>query len=433
MLDRSQLREDTQRIRALLEARGYQLDTKHFLTLDKNQKSCLRALQDLQTERRARAKEFEALVKQGKSPDEARAQLGLNQKGADSHTQKLESAREALKKADTQLHNMMLEIPNIPDPTVHAGNDETDNKPLNTSDIPIPTFDFEPKDHTALAGTSLDTQLAAQLTGARFMVLRGNLARLHRALGQFMLDYHTNDGYEEVYVPYIASSASLHGTGQLPKFEEDLFALADNDWYLIPTAEVPLTNLYADQILEHKELEKPVKLVAHTPCFRREAGSYGRDTQGVLRQHQFDKVELVHICQPSQAEDTFKVLNKQVASILTELDLPYRTVALCTGDLGFAATCTIDYEVWLPSQNKYREISSCSHFGDFQARRMNLRWRTAEDNKIMYAHTLNASGVAVGRCMAALLENNQQADGTVRVPKALVRYMDGARTMKLNH
>jgi seryl-tRNA synthetase len=432
MLDKTLLRDDAEHVAGLLSGRGYQLDVGRFHVLDEAQRECARAVQDLQTQRRAQAKEFEALVRQGKSPDEARAELG-SVADAGGHEDKLKRANEALRAANEQLNAFMLEIPNIPHTEAPKGESEADNKQLGLSQMKPPKFGFEFKDHVALAGVSLDAELAANLAGARFMVLRGTLARLHRALTQFMLDMNGKAGYEEVYVPYIANAASMRGTGQLPKVGEDLFALKDNDWYLIPTGEVPLTNLYADRILEQEELEQPIRLMAHTPCFRREAGNYGRDTHGVLRQHQFDKVELVHICMPEHSNNAFDGLNAQVAAVLTALELPYREVALCTGDLGFAATRTIDYEVWFPSQDQYREVSSCSHFGDFQARRMGLRWRDKSTKKIGFAHTLNGSGVAVGRCMAALLENHQQADGSVLLPKVLAAYMGGTRELQLGN
>lgn len=433
MLDRSRLRDESEEISALLKTRGYQLEIAIFNQLDTRHKSYQQQVQDLLTERKAHAKKFEELIQQGKSADEARTILNTKTGKSDKQDKALSHARQMLKEADEQLQAFMLEIPNIPDAKVVPGKSEADNKVLALSQLKPTQFNFKPKDHVALSGADLDTELAASLVGARFMVLRGNLARLHRVLGEFMLDYQSKAGYEEVYVPYIANSSALRGTGQLPKFEEDLFKLENTDWYLIPTAEVPLTNLYAKRILDYGELEQPIKLVARTPCFRSEAGNYGRDTRGVLRQHQFEKVELVLIVQPLYAQDAFVSLGAQVSGILTALELPFREVALCSGDLGFSSQYTIDYEVWLPSQNKYREISSCSNFGDFQARRMNLRWRDKSSAKNVFPHTLNASGVAIGRCMAALLENHQQADGTVKIPKALMPYLNNEDVLTLKH
>jgi seryl-tRNA synthetase len=314
---------------------------------------------------------------------------------------------------------------------VPAGTSEDDNVEIRRWGEPR-TFDFEVKDHVDVGAAlgMLDFEMAAKITGSRFAVMRSDLARLHRALIQFMLNTHIEEhGYSEIYVPYLVNAASLRGTGQLPKFEQDLFKVpvdkdsGNSDLYLIPTAEVPVTNIARDEILNDADLHQ--KYVAHTPCFRSEAGSYGRDTRGMIRQHQFEKVELVHICRPDRSTEVLEELIGHAETILQKLDLPYRTVVLCGGDLGFSAHKTYDIEVWLPGQQKYREISSCSNMWDFQARRMQARWRNPETGKPELAHTLNGSGLAVGRTLVAILENYQNADGTVTVPEALVPYMGG--------
>lgn len=325
----------------------------------------------------------------------------------------------------------MMSMPNTPHDSVPDGKDEEDNREERIWGE-IPTFDFEPKDHVDLGEgvKQLDFDTAAKVTGSRFVSMSGGLARLHRALTQFMLDTHIAEhGYTEVYVPYIVNGDSLRGTGQLPKFEEDLFKLEGTDYYLIPTAEVPVTNLVRDVILDADQL--PVKYVAHTPCFRSEAGAYGRDTRGMIRQHQFDKVELVCVVKPEDAFDMLEELTGHAEKILQKLNLPYRLVTLCTGDIGFSSTKTYDIEVWLPGQAKYREISSCSCFGDFQARRLQARWRNPETGKPELANTLNGSGLAVGRTLVAVLENYQQADGSIKVPEVLQPYMGGITELKL--
>ena len=334
--------------------------------------------------------------------------------------------KEKLQAVQGELNDLLLGVPNIPDATVPEGVSEEENELVKTWGEPR-QFDFEAKDHVELAAAlnGIDFEMAAKLTGARFATMRGPVARLHRALIQFMLDVQTDEhGYEEVYVPYIVNSDTLRGTGQLPKFEEDLFKVsAEHDWYLIPTAEVPITNLARGEILEPEQL--PVKQTAHTPCFRSEAGSYGRDTRGMIRQHQFEKVELVQLVEPGKSFEALDELTGHAEVILQRLELPYQVVALCGGDLGFSATKTYDLEVWLPGQQKYREISSCSNCLDFQARRMQARWRNPATGKPELLHTLNGSGLAVGRTLIAVLENYQQADGSVLVPGALQPYMNG--------
>ena len=316
-------------------------------------------------------------------------------------------------------------VPNIPQANVPAGKDENDNVEVSRWGTPR-QFDFEPKDHVDLGAglQQMDFETAAKITGARFVTLTGQLARLQRALIQLMLDTHiTEHDYTETYVPYLVNADSLRGTGQLPKFAEDLFAVDDGQLYLIPTAEVPVTNIVRDSIVDAAQL--PLKFVAHTPCFRSEAGSHGRDVRGLIRQHQFEKVELVQIVAPEASAEAHEQLTGQAEKILQMLDLPYRKMLLCTGDMGFASTKTYDLEVWLPSQNTYREISSCSNFGDFQARRMQARWRNPETGKPELVHTLNGSGLAVGRTLLAILENHQQADGSVIIPEPLRAYMGG--------
>ena len=326
----------------------------------------------------------------------------------------------------TELNDILMAVPNLPHEEVPEGTSEEDNVEVSRWGD-IPEFSFDVKDHVDLAaqGNKLSFDVAAKITGSRFMTLRGSVASMHRALIQFMLDVHIKEhGYEEVYVPYLVNRESLTGTGQLPKFEEDLFKIDDErDLYLIPTAEVPVTNIVRDEIVESENM--PLKFVAHTPCFRSEAGSYGRDTRGMIRQHQFEKVELVHMVRPSESEEMHESLTGHAENILQKLDLPYRKVILCGGDLGFSATKTYDLEVWLPGQNKFREISSCSHFGDFQARRMQARWRNPDTGKPELLHTLNGSGLAVGRTLVAVLENYQQADGSVRIPQVLQPYLNG--------
>jgi seryl-tRNA synthetase len=339
---------------------------------------------------------------------------------------KLDEHKEQLQIIQTELNDLLESIPNVPDDVVPEGNSEDDNVELRRWGD-IPEFDFEAKDHVDLmaSGDKLSFDQASKITGSRFITMRGELAKLHRALIQFMLDVHTTEhGYEEVYVPYIVNKDSLFGTGQLPKFEEDLFRLDDErGYYLIPTAEVPITNLVRDEIVAAEDM--PLQFTSHTPCFRSEAGSYGRDTRGMIRQHQFEKVELVHMVKPEDADETHERLTQHAENILQKLGLPYRVVNLCGGDLGFAAARTYDLEVWLPGQNQYREISSCSNFRDFQARRMQARYRNPETGKPELMNTLNGSGLAVGRTLVAVLENYQQADGSIRVPQILQSYLGG--------
>ena len=344
----------------------------------------------------------------------------------------LASGKVELDGIQAELDAIVLGIPNLPDASVPVGADEDHNVEVRRWGTPR-SFDFEIKDHVALGELSggLDFETAAKLSGARFALLRGPIARLHRALAQFMINLHTSEhGYEEAYTPYLVQAPALQGTGQLPKFEEDLFKISregEADFYLIPTAEVSLTNIVAGEILDAKQL--PVKFVAHTPCFRSEAGASGRDTRGMIRQHQFDKVEMVQIVEPSTSMEALEGLTANAERVLQALELPYRVLALCTGDMGFSAVKTYDLEVWVPSQDKYREISSCSNCGDFQARRMQARWRNPETGKPELVHTLNGSGLAVGRTLVAVLENYQQADGSIRVPDVLKPYMGGVEVI----
>ena len=340
----------------------------------------------------------------------------------------LEAAEGELAEVRGQLEALLLEVPNLPHDSAPAGRTEEDNAEVRRWGEP-PDFGFEPRDHVEVAGAGrMDFEAAAKLAGSRFVALYGPIARLHRALAQFMLDLHVREhGYVEVHPPYLVHSSALHGTGQLPKFDADLFAVEGRDLRLIPTAEVPLTNLVRERILEADEL--PLKFVAHTPCFRSEAGAYGRDTRGMLRQHQFDKVELVHVVAPAESYRTLEALTAHAEEVLRRLELPYRVVVLSTGDMGFAAAKTYDLEVWLPGQQRYREISSCSNCEGFQARRMKARWRNPEGKRIEPVHTLNGSGLAVGRTLIAVLENHQEAGGRVRIPDALRPYMDGAESI----
>jgi seryl-tRNA synthetase len=343
----------------------------------------------------------------------------------------LDGCKTQLDEVQEQLNALLMGMPNLPHESVPAGLSEDDNIEVRKWGEPK-QFDFEAKDHVELGAPNdwLDFETAAKLTGSRFVVMRGPMARLHRALIQFMLDLHTSEhGYQEVYVPYMVNQDSLRGTGQLPKFEEDLFGLTgESQYYLIPTAEVPVTNIARDEIIEAKKM--PMKFVCHTPCFRSEAGSYGKDTRGMIRQHQFEKVELVQMVKPDDSWDALEQLTGHAETVLQKLELPYRVMALCAGDMGFSAAKTYDLEVWLPGQNAYREISSCSNFQDFQARRMTARWRNPETGKPELLHTLNGSGLAIGRTLVAILENYQQADGSIHVPYALQHYMGGITVLQ---
>ncbi len=424
MLDIKLVRQQTELVAEKLAKRGLSFDVEGFRTLDAQRKEADVQSQELLAERKRASKQIGELVKQGKSVDEAKATV--NQTLA-----RIEADMEALvqqaKVAQEALDELLMGTPNLPDDAVPEGDDEDHNVEVARWGEPR-AFDFEPRDHVdlgvALRGLDFDT--AATITGSRFSVMRGGVARLHRALIQLMLDTHTGEhGYQEIYVPYIVNSDSLRGTGQLPKFAEDLFRLqGEHEYYLIPTAEVPVTNVVRGRIVEDAEVDG-LRFACHTPCFRSEAGSYGKDTRGMIRQHQFEKVELVKMVRPQESEAALEALCGHAEAILQKLDLPYRKVVLCGGDLGFSARKTYDLEVWLPGQQKYREISSCSNFGDYQARRLLARWRNPETGKPELLHTLNGSGLAVGRTLVAVLENYQQADGSVEVPEALRPYMNG--------
>ncbi|AMT89622.1 serine--tRNA ligase [Pseudomonas moraviensis] len=421
MLDSKLLRSNLQDVADRLASRGFALDTARIEALEEQRKTVQTRTEALQAERNARSKS----IGQAKQRGEDIAPLMAD---VERMAGELSAGKVELDAIQTELDSILLGIPNLPHESVPVGKDEDDNVEVRRWGTPT-QFDFEVKDHVALGEKFgwLDFETAAKLSGARFALLRGPIARLHRALAQFMINLHvTEHGYEEAYTPYLVQAPALQGTGQLPKFEEDLFKIAregEADLYLIPTAEVSLTNIVAGEIVDSKLL--PIKFVAHTPCFRSEAGASGRDTRGMIRQHQFDKVEMVQIVEPSQSMEALESLTANAEKVLQLLGLPYRTLALCTGDMGFSAVKTYDLEVWIPSQDKYREISSCSNCGDFQARRMQARFRNPETGKPELVHTLNGSGLAVGRTLVAVLENYQQADGSIRVPDVLKPYMGG--------
>ena len=421
MLDSQLLRGQLQEVADRLASRGFSLDVARIESLEERRKAVQTRTEQLQAERNARSKS----IGQAKAKGEDIAPLMAD---VERMANELSAGKVELDAIQTELDSILLGLPNLPHESVPLGEDEDGNVEVRRWGTPT-TFDFEVKDHVALGEKFgwLDFETAAKLSGARFALLRGPIARLHRALAQFMINLHVNEhGYEEAYTPYLVQAPALQGTGQLPKFEEDLFKIAregEADLYLIPTAEVSLTNIVAGEIVDSKLL--PIKFVAHTPCFRSEAGASGRDTRGMIRQHQFDKVEMVQIVEPSTSMEALEGLTANAEKVLQLLGLPYRTLALCTGDMGFSAVKTYDLEVWIPSQDKYREISSCSNCGDFQARRMQARFRNPETGKPELVHTLNGSGLAVGRTLVAVLENYQQADGSIRVPDVLKPYMGG--------
>jgi len=431
MLDLQLLRTNFDAVAKRLGDRPFALDAAAFQALEQERKQLQTRAQELQARRNALAKQIGQTKAKGgdtaalmSESAEVNAELGALEKGAEA--------------AQKRLQDFLAVVPNVPHESVPIGASPEDNAEVRRVGEPR-KFDFEPKDHVDLGARlgMLDFEAATKISGTRFVVMKGAIARLHRAIAQFMLDVHAGEhGYTEVYVPYLVNAASLYGTGQLPKFKEDLFAVprgaaggaADaGDFYLIPTAEVPVTNLVRDEIVPLEKL--PLKFVCHSPCFRSEAGSYGKDTRGMIRQHQFDKVELVQIAHPAQSYDALETLTGHAESILQRLELPYRVVTLCTGDMGFSAAKTYDIEVWLPGQSAYREISSCSNFEAFQARRMQARFRN-EKGKPEAVHTLNGSALAVGRTLVAVLENGQQADGSIAVPAALAPYMGGLRKIE---
>ena len=416
MLDPKLIRSDLNAVAEQLKKRDYELDVSVIESLETKRKDCQIQTEQLQSERNSKSKMIGKAKAAGEDIQpllDAVAGLGAS----------LDQAKTELDDVQKQMDAILWAVPNLPHESVPVGKNEDDNVEIRRWGKPA-KFDFEVKDHVDLgSGRGLDFETATKLTGSRFSVMRGGMAKLHRALTQFMIDLHTNEhGYEEVYVPYIVNRDSLRGTGQLPKFEEDLFCVDDEaGYYLIPTAEVPVTNLVRDEIIDEKEL--PIKFTSHTPCFRSEAGSYGRDTRGMIRQHQFEKVEMVQLVKPENSWAALEELTGHAETVLKKLELPYRVMNLCSGDIGFSAAKTYDLEVWLPGQNAYREISSCSCFVDFQARRMQARWRNPETGKPELIHTVNGSGLAVGRTLVAVLENYQQADGSIVIPDVLKPYM----------
>lgn len=426
MLDIQLFRKDIDAVAQRLATRGYQLDVAAFQALEAERKQLQTQTEELQARRNSLSKQIGVLKGKGEDASAVMAEVG-----GIGDTLKASAAR--LDEIQAHLSELMLSIPNLPHESVPVGNDETQNVEVRRVGEPR-QFDFEVRDHVDVGEKlGLDFDTAVKVTGSRFSMLRGGLARMNRALVQLMLDTHTQEhGYTEMYVPYMVNAASMRGTGQLPKFEEDLFRVPRKvgsedgerieNFYLIPTAEVPLTNIVRDAIVAGEKL--PLRFVAHTPCFRSEAGSYGKDTRGMIRQHQFDKVELVHVVPAGQSFEALEELTGHAEAILKKLELPFRTIVLCTGDMGFGSTKTYDLEVWIPAQNTYREISSCSNMGDFQARRMQARMRVGQ-GKPELVHTLNGSGLAVGRTLVAILENYQNADGSVTVPTALQPYMGG--------
>lgn len=426
MLDIQLLRSQPEEVARRLATRGDAIDFDAFNTLEAERKTLQQRTQDLQAQRNTLSKQIGMLKGKGEDASAVMAEVG---KLGDE----LKASEARLAELLEAINDFTSALPNLPGDDVPVGADENDNVEVKRWGE-IPVFDFEVKDHVDIGAglNGMDFETATKLTGSRFVVLQGPVARLHRALAQFMLDTHTADhGYTELYAPYLVNSASLYGTGQLPKFAEDLFQVPRGDaepYYLIPTAEVPVTNIVRDTITPAEEL--PHKWVCHTPCFRSEAGSGGRDTRGMIRQHQFDKVELVQVVTPEHSAEAHEALTRHAETILEKLGLPYRRIVLCTGDMGFSSQKTYDLEVWLPAQNTYREISSCSNFGAFQARRMQARFRNAQ-GKPELAHTLNGSGLAVGRTLVAILENYQQADGSVRVPEALQPYMGGLKVLSV--
>ena len=418
MLDIQLLRNDLQGVAARLAARGVTLDTAAFERLEAKRKTVQTQTQELQAKRNQLSKQVGQA--KGKGEDASALMAEVN-----AQAEQLKTLEQALDSIQGELNDFLAGIPNVPHASVPVGKSESENKELRKIGAPR-QYGFKVKDHVDLgAGLKmLDFDVAAKIARARFVLMKGGLARMHRALAQFMLDTHTQEhGYTEVYAPYLVNADSMRGTGQFPKFQDDQFAITADELFLIPTAEVPVTNIVRDEIVAVAEL--PLKFVCHSPCFRREAGTYGKDTRGMIRQHQFDKVELVQIVHPSQSYDRLEELTGHAETILQRLELPYRVMALCTGDMGFSSAKTYDIEVWLPGQSAYREISSCSNFEAFQARRMQARFR-AEKGKPELVHTLNGSALAVGRTLVAVLENYQNADGSITVPAALRPYMGGA-------
>lgn len=423
MLDPKLIRQDINAVAERLKHRGLTLNVAQLIALEEQRKQLQTAIQELQNARNTHAKTVGQAKAKGENVDhlfEEVKELG----------NKLKTSEEEFARVQDELNQILAMLPNLPHESVPIGKSEDDNQVVRTWGEPT-KFNFEPKDHVDLgAKLGMDFATGSKLSGARFVVLHHKLARLHRALAQFMLDLHIKEhGYQEISVPFIVNADSLFGTGQLPKLKEDIFALnGEGDFYLIPTAEVPVTNTVRDQILEAEQL--PLKYTCHSPCFRSEAGSYGKDTRGMIRQHQFEKVELVQIVHPDQSYAALEELTKHAETVLQKLELPYRVMALCTADIGFSAAKTYDLEVWLPGQQKYREISSCSNTEAFQARRMKARFRDPKTGKPELVHTINGSALAVGRTLVAIMENFQDAEGRVHVPKALQPYMDGMKIIE---
>jgi seryl-tRNA synthetase len=420
MLDSKYVEENLEKVSAGMKDRGAEFDSGKFRSLDQERRQIIKRVEELEHERNVGSKRFGELKREGDqdAADKLQAELRVV-------SDKIKELGTERTRADDNLRDFLLGIPNIPHESVPVGKDASDNREVRRWGEPR-VFGFEPKDHVELGKILdiIDLDRAAKITGARFALYKGLGARLERALINFMLDIHTNEhGYKEVLPPFMANSESFIGTGNLPKFAADLFKVEGTDYYLVPTAEVPVTNIHRDEILSGDDL--PIKYAAYTPCFRSEAGSYGKDVRGIIRQHQFNKVELVKFAAPESSYDELESLTANAYRILELLGLPYRVVVLCTGDMGFSSAKTYDIEVWVPSENTYREISSCSNFQDFQARRASIRYRQAGGGKPRLVHTLNGSGLAVGRTVIAILENFQEPDGTVTIPKALVPYMGG--------
>lgn len=418
MLDPKTLRNNLDLIEKSIKNRAFKADLKSLIKLEQKRKDLQSDTEQMKGLLNKISKEIGSLKSEGKESEE-------EEKEARTLTKKIKKKSLNLDLVLDEINKLSLSLPNIPDDDVPIGLSDEDNIVIRSWGN-IPQFDSKPKDHIEIGEglDGIDMEAGSRITGSRFAVLKGEVAGLHRALTQFMLDLHINQhGYQELYVPYIVNSDSLIGTGQLPKFSEDLFKLQNEEGYfLIPTGEVPISNMIKDQIIESKKL--PIRWVSHTPCFRSEAGSYGKDTRGMIRLHQFEKVELVQVVEGSNSANALEELTSHAEKVMQALEIPYRVVSLCSGDLGFAAAKTYDIEAWIPSQEKYREISSCSNFRDFQARRMQARWRNTDENKNELVHTLNGSGLAVGRALVAILENNQQKDGSVNIPKVLREYFN---------
>tara|TARA_B100000941_G_C28492940_1_gene549093 strand:+ start:158 stop:1405 length:1248 start_codon:yes stop_codon:yes gene_type:complete len=415
MIDIKKLRENFSNVQASLQKRGYDLNEESFKSIDEKRKTLQIEVETLQAERKKLSSEFGKLKATDKDTSKLKETIDLINTD-------LEQKDMSLQEVMFSLNNLLLDIPNIPDESVPEGISEEENKVISQHG----SIDSTNKLNHLEITKKIDTDLAAKLSGSRFAVLKGDLSKLQRSLITFMLDTAIKNGYEEYYVPFMANEESLIGTGQLPKFEEDLFKASDK-LYLIPTAEVPLTNFYRNEFINEKDL--PIKLTSHTPCFRSEAGSYGKDTKGLIRQHQFEKIELVQITQPEQSMKCLQDLLDNACEILDKLELPYQIIELCTGDLGFSSAKTFDIEVWMPSQNKYREISSCSNFTDFQARRSNIKYKSKNENR--FVHTINGSGLAVGRCLIALIENYFDGNDLIKVPNCLKEYF-GSDSIEVN-